>query len=140
MGLYAKHGLFRRTTDADRKKVEEVLADVDMLSHKNTRISDLSGGQRQRVFLAQAIVNEPELIVLDEPTIGIDEESEARFYSLLSYFNKELKMSIILASHDLECIAKEVKQLIVVDKSLRVYNNPQEALIQEHHHFFHHHV
>lgn len=131
MGRYAKRGFFRRLTAEDMQKAEEALKDVEMAEFRKRRVSDLSGGQKQRVFLARALASEPDCVVLDEPTSGVDHETEERFFELLRMLNQERGMTLVLVSHDLERIAREASAVAVVDKSLRYYADPNEALVHE---------
>lgn len=131
MGRYGKRGLFRRLTAEDHAKTEEALAQVDMLAFRNRRVNDLSGGQKQRVFIARALAGEPSVIVLDEPTTGVDEETQEQFYTLLKDLNQRLTLTLVLVSHDLDRIAKEVSCIAVIDTTLRYYDNPADAVALE---------
>lgn len=88
------------------------------------RIGELSGGERQRVFIARALVSQPELLVLDEPTTGIDAETEEKFYAFLSELNRT-GMTIILVSHDLEAITRQVKTVICLNRRLVCFGKPE---------------
>lgn len=92
------------------------------------RIGELSGGERQRVFIARALVSRPELLVLDEPTTGIDAETEERFYTFLEELNAS-GMTIILVSHDLEAITRRVKTVLCLNRRLVCFGKP--AHLQE---------
>ena len=139
MGRYARRGLFRRLTDEDRQKAETALRDVEMFEYRTRRMSDLSGGQKQRVFLARALASEPEIIALDEPTTGVDHETEEQFYVLLKKLNQEQGMTLVLVSHDLERVAHEASCVAVVDTTLRYYANPADAIASESLPKVHHH-
>jgi zinc transport system ATP-binding protein len=95
-------GVLGRKTNKD--VIISALKIVGLLEQKDKRIGELSGGQQQRVLIAKALVNEPELLILDEPTTGIDLETQDRFYTLLRKLNSERNITIILASHDLDAI------------------------------------
>jgi len=88
------------------------------------RIGELSGGERQRVFIARALVSQPELLVLDEPTTGIDAETEEKFYTFLSELN-HTGMTVILVSHDLEAITRQVKTVICLNRRLVCFGKPE---------------
>ncbi|MFZ2300197.1 MAG: metal ABC transporter ATP-binding protein [Candidatus Moraniibacteriota bacterium] len=88
------------------------------------RIGELSGGERQRVFIARALVAEPALLILDEPTTGIDAATEKQFYAFLDELNRS-GMTIILVSHDLEAIAREVKTVLCLNRRLVCYGTPE---------------
>jgi zinc transport system ATP-binding protein len=75
---------------------------VGLSEHKNKRIGELSGGQQQRILIAKSLVNDPKLLILDEPTTSIDKDTQDKFYSLIKKLNLEKKISIIWASHDLD--------------------------------------
>ncbi|PIX90118.1 MAG: zinc ABC transporter ATP-binding protein [Candidatus Moranbacteria bacterium CG_4_10_14_3_um_filter_45_9] len=128
MGRYAKRGLFARTTVEDRKLVKESLKQVDMWEYKKRLIGDLSGGQQQRVFIARAIVSQPEVIFLDEPTAGIDRQAQNDFYVLLRKLNRELGLTLVLISHDIERVTNEVMHIAWIDRTLESYSSPEEYL------------
>ena len=90
MGLVSKKGLFRFFTKDDNAKVEKAIADVGMSEFQGRNIGELSGGQQQRVFIARALVSNPELLILDEPTVGIDVKNVESFYEILEDLNKRL--------------------------------------------------
>lgn len=90
-------------------RVAELLAQVNLSEHKNKKIGAFSGGMRQRLGIAQAILNDPEILILDEPTAGLDPKERVRFRNIISKLSSD--RIIILATHivsDVECVAKEV--------------------------------
>ncbi|HSW97832.1 MAG TPA: metal ABC transporter ATP-binding protein, partial [Candidatus Saccharimonadales bacterium] len=102
MGRFAKRGLFRFLTNQDKDAIKEALCQVEMLNYRTRLIGDLSGGQQQRVFIARALASEPEVIVLDEPTVGVDIKTQEQFYALLQKLNKEFDKTLIMVTHELE--------------------------------------
>lgn len=88
------------------------------------RIGELSGGERQRVFIARALVSSPELLILDEPTTGIDADTEEKFYAFLAELNHS-GITIILVSHDLEVVGRQVKTVLCLNRSLVCYGRPE---------------
>lgn len=104
--LYRFIGRFRMPRRAHYAAVEQTLAQVGMQEYGNRLLSELSGGQRQRVQLAQALVCRPDLLLLDEPTAGLDAQSSEEFYALLKKLNREQGLSVLLVSHDLQEIPK----------------------------------
>jgi zinc transport system ATP-binding protein len=68
------------------------------------RIGQLSGGQQQRVFLARALINNPELLILDEPTVGIDAETQAGFFHMIQHMHKHHNITFLMVSHDMEWV------------------------------------
>jgi zinc transport system ATP-binding protein len=115
MGRFPKAGLTKQLSDKDYEAVEKALDLVGMLKLRNRRIGDLSGGQQQRVFMARALATEPELLILDEPTVGVDAEAQHNFYSLLRKLNKKLGMTLILASHDVGMVTRDINKLACVN-------------------------
>lgn len=118
MGRFGRRGLFRSTNNQDKKLVREALQKVGMWEFANRLIGDLSVGQQQRVFIARALVTEPEIIFLDEPTTGIDPQTQKDFYELLKKLNNELGLTLVLISHDVGMVTNEAKHVACIDKSL----------------------
>lgn len=99
--LYLNVGRFKFLNKNHRNKIMNTLKLVDMDSYWDRPISELSGGQRQRVLLARALVSDPEMLILDEPTTGVDSESTDNFYKLLKELNNSQELTIINVTHDL---------------------------------------
>ncbi len=112
----------------DYEKMNASLKIVDLLKFKKTRISDLSGGQQQRVFIAKALCSSPELLVLDEPTVGVDTQAQEKFYEILSELNKEHGITIVLVSHDIDVVVNEVSKLVCINKKLIYHGTPKEFI------------
>jgi zinc transport system ATP-binding protein len=110
-------GLFHGMKDEDRQKVDETLKLFGIYELKDRKIGQLSGGQSQRVFLAKAMVAEPKLLLLDEPTSGVDTSSKKEFYNILDRLNKERGITVILSSHDIGVITKIANRVLCVNKS-----------------------
>lgn len=124
LGRVAKAGLFHRFSKADRKAVDAALQEVEMSEFRDRLITELSGGQQQRVFIAKALASEPELLVLDEPTAGVDSESQEEFYQLLSKLSKT-KLTLLIVSHDVDVILNEVNQVACINKRLVFEGSPE---------------
>lgn len=127
-GRTSKVGLFRKFRASDYTKVREALAAVGLLDKKDRLVSELSGGQQQRVFIARALAAEPKLLILDEPTVGIDEASQEEFYMLLGKLRKEKHFAIIIVSHDLEVVTREVSSILCMNKKLIFHGNPEKFI------------
>jgi zinc transport system ATP-binding protein len=104
---------------------------VGLTSEKDRRIGELSGGQQQRVIIAKALVNDPALIILDEPVTGIDLETQNKFYSLIRKLNRERKITIILASHDLDAIGKLANKVACINRSMIFHGDAHEFFENE---------
>ncbi len=104
--MAAMKGLSKKDTPL---RVTQLLEQVNLSEHANKKVGAFSGGMRQRLGIAQAILNDPEILILDEPTAGLDPKERVRFRNIISKFSSE--RIIILATHivsDVECVAKEV--------------------------------
>ena len=117
-------GVFSRTKKEDYQAVERALEKVGMQDHGRRRVGTLSGGETQRVFLARAIVSEPGLLLLDEPTASVDPEMQNNFYDLLDELRE--KMAIILISHDIGVVFTHVDEVACLNKKL-FYHGPTEG-------------
>jgi zinc transport system ATP-binding protein len=127
-GLLPSLGLFGRVGGAERRRIAEVLGQVGMEAHAGARIGALSHGQQQRVLIARALVSKPELLILDEPTGGVDPEAQTSFYALLHHLNRERDVTLILVSHDIGVVAKEVTKLACLNRRLIFHGRPGDFL------------
>jgi zinc transport system ATP-binding protein len=140
------------TRKPSREKVIWALETVGMVDYGKRRIGELSGGQQQRVFIAKALVNDPRLLILDEPATAIDVEAQNKFYSLVKKLNKENHITIIWSSHDLEAINSLANKVACINRSMffhgnshEFFENPEllkkysESSMQAHMHEQHHH-
>ncbi|MCK8060651.1 MULTISPECIES: metal ABC transporter ATP-binding protein [unclassified Fusibacter] len=110
-GLFSSLGLFKRIGRKHKQEVERVLGIVGMQEFGTRLIGNLSGGQQQKVFIARALISQPEIIFLDEPTVGIDAKSQLEFYDLLEILNKKYGMTIVMVSHDIGVITEKVSRI-----------------------------
>ena len=127
-GLLPTLGLFGRIGAAQRQRIADVLGQVGMHAHRHARIGALSVGQQQRVLIARALVSNPELLILDEPTGGVDPEAQTSFYALLHHLNRERDVTLILVSHDIGVVAKEVTKLACLNRRLIFHGRPGDFL------------
>jgi zinc transport system ATP-binding protein len=134
-----------------KEKIDLALETVGLFAQKDRRVSELSGGQQQRVLIAKAMVNNPKLLILDEPVTGIDLEMQNKFYSLLEKLNQENKITIIWASHDLDAVNRFATSVACINRSMffhgktyEFFENPDllkaysESSMQAHMHLHNH--
>lgn len=110
--LYSRRGLFCRYKKEDYEKLDEVLQKVGMSGFEDKMIGRLSGGQQQRVFIARALISEPELLLMDEPTVGIDAASAKQIMDIISELNKQ-GMTIIMTNHDTPELVRVSSKLLI---------------------------
>jgi zinc transport system ATP-binding protein len=127
-GLLPSLGVFGRLGALERKRIAEVLGQVGMEAHAGARIGALSAGQQQRVLIARALVSKPELLILDEPTGGVDPEAQTSFYALLQHLNRERDVTLVLVSHDIGVVAREVTKLACLNRRLVFHGRPVDFL------------
>jgi zinc transport system ATP-binding protein len=127
-GRVTQKSLFDGFAKDDYEKAANALTLAGMYELKDRRIGELSGGQLQRVFIARAIVNDPELLILDEPTSGVDAFSQAQFYAILEELNKKRKITILLATHDIAAISKLSNKIACINKKLSLSCDLEEFL------------
>ncbi|OQP05819.1 zinc ABC transporter ATP-binding protein [Geobacillus sp. 46C-IIa] len=124
-GLTAKRGLFRLLTKEDRRAVEAALEAVGLRGLAKRNIGELSGGQQQRVFIARALASKPDLLILDEPTVGVDARHVHEFYELLGDLNRR-GLTLVLVTHDIGTITDRVTHIACLNKRLYFHGNVKE--------------
>lgn len=123
MGLTAKIGYFKFFKQKHKEKVKHALKQVDMLEYMHQNIGDLSGGQQQRVFIARALVSNPEFLILDEPTVGIDQKNIKIFYELLHDLHRNKGITLLLVTHDVGTMTQHVDQVCCLNKKLHFHGD-----------------
>jgi zinc transport system ATP-binding protein len=116
MGRFPHVG-FGRLSRADWRIVDDALETVGMSAFRDRRVTELSGGQRQRAFIARALASEADLLVLDEPTVGVDAESVDAFYGLLSSLNAE-GITVLLIEHDLGAVVDHAERVVCLNREV----------------------
>jgi zinc transport system ATP-binding protein len=128
MGRYVQTGMFHRYSEKDRQTVTAALKTVEMLDYRDRHVGKLSGGEQQRVFIARALVANPSLLLLDEPTASIDSNMQAEFYMLLDRLKDQ--MAIVLVSHDISAISIYVEEIACLNHEL-FYHGSKEVSAEE---------
>jgi zinc transport system ATP-binding protein len=123
MGLLGATGRGPRFSPAERDRAEAALERTGMLDLRDRLVSDLSGGQRQRAYIARALVADPQLLILDEPTASVDAEGRCSLLELLAELNRT--MTILYVSHDLSIVAGGVRSVICVNRTLHLHGRPE---------------
>lgn len=112
-GLQGSKGLFGRYTKEDRMKALQLLAECDIEALADRPIGEISGGQMQRALLCRAVIADPKLLILDEPTNFVDNQFEQTLYRTLRRLNE--RMAIVMVSHDVGTISSVVKEIVCVN-------------------------
>lgn len=123
LGLLSRKKYPRQMNRSDEAAISSVLDLLDIRDIRDRLIGELSGGQQQRVFLARAIVNDPDLLILDEPSTALDPETRERFFVLMGSLNKEKNMAIIIVTHDTGNIGRFASKLLYLDKKLLFFGS-----------------
>ncbi|MFP4202438.1 MAG: metal ABC transporter ATP-binding protein [Candidatus Bipolaricaulota bacterium] len=122
MGRRSGKKFYEPYSSEDEGKVNRSLEEVELTDYENQPISDLSGGQKQRVFIARALVSDPEILLLDEPTASVDRKLEKGIYSLLKDLNEE--MTIVVVTHDIGVMSSYVTKVACLSGELYTSNEP----------------
>ena len=131
MGRVRKIGLLRWPRRADWEWVEQALDRVGMLAQRERRIGELSGGQQQRVFLAQALAQEAELVLLDEPLTGLDLPSQEGILALLDDLRRG-GVTVMVATHDLNLASERFDHVLLLNRRLIAFGAPAQVLTPQH--------
>lgn len=125
-GLTGKIGLFRFIGKSRKAEIMHAIQAVGMEQFAYRNIGELSGGQQQRVFIARAIVSSPDILILDEPTVGVDAKNVQSFYDMLEVLNKDLGITLVLVTHDIGTITNKVTHIACLNKHLHFHGATAE--------------
>jgi ABC-type Mn2+/Zn2+ transport system ATPase subunit len=128
MGRYHRVGLLHRPTAADRQAVAHALAHVAIGNLHTRAFKDLSGGQKQRVLIARALASEPDVLVLDEPTNGMDLPSRLAILNLIARLHEEGTLTVLMVSHLLDDVANHVRRIAIVEPEFFQVGAVEEVL------------
>jgi len=123
MGLLSKKSFPKHLNRTDESIVENTLDMLGIRNLKNKPIGELSGGQQQRTLVARALVNNPEFLILDEPTDTLDPEMRDRFFGIMENLNKKKRVTIVIVTHDMGNIGRYTSKLLYIDKKLIFYGS-----------------
>jgi zinc transport system ATP-binding protein len=126
-GRLPVRGLLRRFTEEDRRMVEAAILRVGLAAVAEQPVQRLSGGQQQRAYIAKALAGQPDLLVLDEPTTGVDVEAQEAFAGLLAELKSELGVTIVYVSHEFGAVESFVERIVLVRREI-VFDGSPHAL------------
>jgi ABC-type Mn2+/Zn2+ transport system ATPase subunit len=129
MGRYGLLGLFRRPGARDRELARKALDDVGMLRLARRQIGELSVGQQQRVFLARALAQQPDILLLDEPLAAVDSVTEQDILALLERLRDEGK-AVLMATHDLSCVAGRFDRVVFLNGRVVAEGAPRDVFTE----------
>jgi zinc transport system ATP-binding protein len=127
MGLYNRLGFFNRPDRKSKEVAMDLLSQINMADHAKRPFAVLSGGQQQRVNIARAMASKPKLLVLDEPSTGVDSVAQEDFYELLAKFRNERGISVIMVSHDIGVITSHADRVACLNVQLHYHDEPDSC-------------
>lgn len=130
-GRTPRHAPLSRWTKADQEAVDHALETLEIADLADRTIGSLSGGQRQRAFIARAVAGEPRILVLDEPTVGVDQAAQEAFRKFLMHANREHGMTIVFVTHDVEFVTREATSVLCLNHALVCHGRPGEYLKED---------
>lgn len=130
MGRTRKIGWFRWPGRTDREQVMDALSQVGMVDFKNRQIGQLSGGQKRRVFIARALAQETDVLLLDEPFSGVDAAAEHEIMETLDHLQAD-NITIVLATHDMHKAAQQFDRLLLLNQTIIAYGSPEDVFTPE---------
>ena len=114
LNLYKEFSVFNTITKKSKSKIENTFSTLKIKDLIDRPVNTLSGGQAQRVMIARAMVNNPDILILDEPTVGIDQKSKEDFLDLLVHLNTHHGISILMITHEMEILGDYVDKVFTL--------------------------
>ncbi|GAB4577470.1 MAG: metal ABC transporter ATP-binding protein [Anaerolineales bacterium] len=130
MGRVRKSGLWPWPSTEDKRRMREVLEELEIAHLAGRHIRDLSGGQQQRVFLARALISDPDLLVLDEPTTGVDMRTAENVLHLLAHLNQH-GITVLITTHDLNAAAAHLPWIICLNRWVIAQGAPEVVFTED---------
>ncbi len=112
----------------DKESITEALKKVDMLEYKNSLIGNLSGGQKQKIFIARAILANEDILILDEPSTGVDSKSMKEIYGLITSLNKKNGVTVISVEHNLETALQNSSHILTMENGFGTLYTSKEYI------------
>jgi zinc transport system ATP-binding protein len=134
MGLLGRTGIWHRPSPEERRHLERVIEALELGPIAGRPIGDLSGGQQQRVVIARALAPRSQILMLDEPSVGVDENGKQRLIEALDGVKKEFGITLVLVSHDLRMILASSQRIACLNRILHFHDAPEaltEAVLRE---------
>ncbi len=131
MGRYGQIGLLKRPKRADYEAAKRALRDVEMYEMRNEPFGHLSGGQQQRIYIARALVQEPEILLLDEPTTGLDVKSQENIVRLIDRLHREKGLTILFVTHDVNSISSVADRIMYLKGKVVAFGPFSEVCRQD---------
>lgn len=131
VGCYGRLGLFRRPTQAEWERVDNVLAMVGMAHLSRRPIGHLSGGEYQKTAIARALVQQPEILLLDEPTASIDPQAQQEIMSLIQLIHREYRITTLLVTHDLKQLPPVCHRVLLMKEGRIWQQGEPESMLRE---------
>ena len=130
MGRVREIGLLRWPRKPDWEKVDAALERVGLVHHRNRQFGALSAGQQQRAFLAQAVAQQADIVLLDEPLTGLDMPAQETLFEVLDDLSR-LSITVLVATHDLNLAAERFDQVMLLNQRLVAFGDPETAITSE---------
>lgn len=129
MGRHPYLAPFAGETAADQEVIRKTMTETDVWELRDRCFSELSGGERQRVVLASALSQEPEALLLDEPTTALDIKHQTRFYNILQHLQQEKGLTLVTVTHDINLAARYSQRLVVMKAGKIIANDAPEKIV-----------
>jgi len=126
--LFARKSLLTGLNDGERGRIQQLLERVEMAGHISDHFGSLSECQKQRVLIARALVMRPSILILDEPSTGLDAVSQDRFYNLLCELRSEEALTILMVSHDIGVVSGIVDRVACLNRRIHFHGKPSDCI------------